>query len=318
LNKSPATKKPRVVAIVGPTGSGKSALGWHLAREFGGELVSADSVQVYRGLDIGSAKATAEERRAVIHHLVDILDPDEEYSAARFRNQAAPIIQSLQERNIPVFVVGGTGLYLRTLTRGIFRGPEANPELRRSLGKQAEEKGSATLHEELKRVDRDAASRIHPRDAVRIIRALEVYQVSGQPISGFQKEHGFKERDFNVLKIGISFPRDELFRRIEARVHRMLERGWVEEVRGLLRQGYSPRLKSLQSLGYRQVISFLQGEKNIAETVRSIQGDTRRYAKRQLTWFKADPEIHWFPGEREDIGPIRQLVAEFWGRKADE
>ncbi len=300
-----------MVAIVGPTGSGKSALGWHLAREFGGELVSADSVQVYRGLDIGSAKATAEERRAVIHHLVDILDPDEEYSAARFRSQAVTIIQSLHERNIPVFVVGGTGLYLRTLTRGIFRGPEANPELRRSLGRQAEEKGSETLYEELKRVDRDAASRIHPRDAVRIIRALEVYQMSGQPISGFQKEHGFKERDFNVLKIGLSFPRDELFRRIDARVHRMLDRGWVEEVRGLLQKGYSPKLKSLQSLGYRQVISFLQGEKSIAETILSIQGDTRRYAKRQLTWFKADPEIRWFKGELEDLEPIRQMVAEF-------
>lgn len=311
MNESPATKKPRVVAIVGPTGSGKSALGWHLAREFGGELVSADSVQVYRGLDIGSAKATAEERRVVIHHLVDILDPDEEYSAARFRSQAVTIIQSLHERNIPVFVVGGTGLYLRTLTRGIFRGPEANPELRRSLGRQAEEKGSETLYEELKRVDRDAASRIHPRDAVRIIRALEVYQMSGQPISGFQKEHGFKERDFNVLKIGLSFPRDELFRRIDARVHRMLDRGWVEEVRGLLQKGYSPKLKSLQSLGYRQVISFLQGEKSIAETVLSIQGDTRRYAKRQLTWFKADPEIRWFKGELEDLEPIRQMVAEF-------
>ncbi len=300
-----------MVAIVGPTGSGKSALGWHLAREFGGELVSADSVQVYRGLDIGSAKATAEERRAVIHHLVDILDPDEGYSAARFRSQAVTIIQSLHERNIPVFVVGGTGLYLRTLTRGIFRGPEANPELRRSLGRQAEEKGSETLYEELKRVDRDAASRIHPRDAVRIIRALEVYQMSGQPISGFQKEHGFKERDFNVLKIGLSFPRDELFRRIDARVHRMLDRGWVEEVRGLLQKGYSPKLKSLQSLGYRQVISFLQGEKSIAETILSIQGDTRRYAKRQLTWFKADPEIRWFKGELEDLEPIRQMVAEF-------
>ncbi len=300
-----------MVAIVGPTGSGKSALGWHLAREFGGEVVSADSVQVYRGLNIGSAKATAEERRAVIHHLEDILDPDEEYSAARFRSQAVAIIQSLHARKIPVFIVGGTGLYLRTLTRGIFRGPEANPELRRSLGRQAEEKGSETLYEELKRVDPDAASRIHPRDAVRIIRALEVYQMSGQPISGFQKEHGFKERDFIVLKIGLSFPRDELFRRIDARVHRMLDRGWVEEVRGLLQKGYSPKLKSLQSLGYRQVISFLQGEKSIAETVLSIQGDTRRYAKRQLTWFKADPEIRWFKGDLEDLEPIRQMVAEF-------
>ncbi len=268
-----SAEKPKLVAIVGPTGSGKSTLGWHLAKEFGGEIISADSVQVYRGLDIGSAKPSADERRLVVHHLIDILDLNEEYSAAQFRDQAKAIIQNLPIKKTPIFVIGGTGLYLKTLTGGIFRGPGANPHLRQILLRRAKEDGIEMLHQELSRVDRKAASRVHPRDTSRIIRALEVYHTSGRPISVFQKEHGFAEKDFDVLKIGLFFPRDELYRRIDIRAQGMVDRGWVEEVKALLNQGFSPRLKSLRSLGYKQIVSFLLGEISREQAIRQKAND---------------------------------------------
>lgn len=312
-----AAEKPKLVTIVGPTGSGKSTLGWHLAKEFGGEIISADSVQVYRGLDIGSAKPSAEQRRLVIHHLIDILDLNEEYSAAQFRDQAKAIIQNLHKKKIPIFVIGGTGLYLKALTGGIFRGPGADPHLRQTFLRRAKEDGIEMLHRELSRVDRKAASRIHPRDTIRIIRALEVYHTSGRPISVFQKEHGFAEKDFDILKIGLFFPRDELYRRIDLRAQGMIDRGWVEEVRTLLNQGFSPRLKSLQSLGYKQIVSFLQGEITMDQAIQFIQRDTRQYAKRQMTWFRGDPEILWFRGDLEEIEPVRKKVAGFWDRNSN-
>lgn len=300
------------MAIVGPTGSGKSRLGLYLAKEWAGHIISADSVQVYRGLNIGTAKPTIEERRLVPHHLVDILDPDETFSAAHFRLQASAIIRDLRARGIPVFVVGGTGLYLKALCRGIFQGPSGSPDFRRSLREAAHKQGIEKLYMELKKVDPVAASRIHPRDRSRIIRALEVYHETGRPISSFQKNHGFADQDFEVLKIGLSFPRNDLYRRIEARVDRMLEQGWIQEVQGLLNQGLSPCAKSLQSLGYKRIVSFLQGKENFEELALCIKTDTRRYAKRQLTWFRADPEILWFRGDLEDIDTIRMIVEKFW------
>lgn len=302
------------MAIVGPTGSGKSKLAIHLAKQWGGQIISADSVQVYRGLDIGTAKPTLEERKLVPHHLVDILDPEEIYSAAQFRIQASAIIRDLRTSGIPVFVVGGTGLYLKTLCRGIFQGPSANPDFRRSMQEAAREQGIEKLHAELEKIDPVAASKIHPRDTSRIIRALEVYHESGMSISSFQKSHGFADQDFDVLKIGLFFPRDDLYRRIGARVDRMLEQGWIQEVQVLLRQGVNPCAKSLQSLGYKRIVSFLLGRGNFEELAALIKRDTRRYAKRQLTWFRADPEILWFRGDLEEIGSIQKKVEEFWSQ----
>lgn len=299
-------EKPKFVAIVGPTASGKSSLALSLALKFRGEILSADSVQVYRGLDIGTAKPSAEERRLVRHHLIDILDPDEEYSAALFREHADGIIARLHAAGTPAFVAGGTGLYLKVLSRGLFRGPGGDPALRDRLRRRAETEGGEALHRELALLDPQAASRIHPHDTFRVIRALEVSTVGRRPISQYQGEHGFRENPYSVLKIGLSCEREDLYRRIESRVESMVERGWVEEVRSLLSRGYSPSLKSMQSLGYRHIVSHLEGEIDLSQAVSWTKRDTRRYAKRQITWFKADPEVRWFPaeGREKEIGSL--------------
>ena len=305
-------EKPKFVALVGPTATGKSILALYLAQRFRGEIISADSVQVYRGLDIGTAKPSAEERRMVSHHLVDICEPDEEYSAASFRRQADEIIRGLHKCETPIFVVGGTGLYLKVLTRGLFRGPAADSELRLALQKKADREGSEALHQELQKVDAEAALRIHPHDLFRIIRALEVCYLGRKPISHFQREHGFRDAPYDVLKIGLCCEREDLYKRIELRVERMAESGWVNEVRSLLNKGYGPGLKSMQSIGYRHILSHLFGGLTLEEAVRLIKRDTRRYAKRQITWFKADPEISWFPADPESFQTIESIVEAFF------
>jgi tRNA dimethylallyltransferase len=304
-------EKPKFVAILGPTASGKSSLGFHLAEKYGGEIISADSVQVYRGLNIGSAKPSEEERRRIPHHLIDILDPDEDYSASSFRDQAGEIIRRLWRGNTPVFVAGGTGLYLKVLARGLFQGPGGDPEMRQALRQKAKMEGSEFLHKELGRWDPEAASRIHPRDTFRLIRALEVYSLSQKPISHLQKEHGFRENPYQVLKIGLQCGREELYRRIESRVDEMMKKGWLDEVRSLLERGYSAGLKSMRSLGYKRLASHLSGEMDLDRAVQLIKQDTRRFAKRQITWFKADPEIRWFSASRESCGPIEAAVSLF-------
>ncbi len=307
-------EKPRFVAIVGPTASGKSSLALHLAREFRGEIISADSMQVYRRLNIGTAKPSPEEQKIVRHHLIDILDPDEGYNAALFRKQAEEVIRDLHSQKIPIFLVGGTGLYLKALTRGLFRGPSRDPAYRLALAKRAENQGNRVLFEELKKLDPEAAARIHPEDRMRLIRALEVYSMSQKAISQFHKEHGFSENPFNVLKIGLFYERSAVYKKIDDRVEEMLAMGWVEEVRSLLNSGNPRDLKSLQSLGYKQIVNFLVGESTFEEAVHSIQRETRRYAKRQMTWFNADPEIIWFVGEGCNFPIIKRKVEDFFGK----
>ena len=304
-------KKPKLVAIVGPTASGKTSIALSLALKFQGEIISADSIQVYRGMNIGSAKPSVEERQLVPHHLIDILDPDQEYSAALFRKQADEIIHRLHLHNAPVFVVGGGGLYLKVLTRGLFRGPAGDSQLRAVLLRKAETEGGEVLHQELQELDPEAASRIHPHDTFRIIRALEVCALAGKPISLFQREHGFRESPYEILKIGLHREREELYRRIESRVEKMIKAGWVEEVQSLLNRGYSPELKSLQSVGYKHIVAYLSGGIDLVKATELVKRDTRRYAKRQITWFKGDPEIHWFPAAPR-IGPdLQRMVLEF-------
>ncbi len=298
---------PRLVAIVGPTASGKSSLAFWLARKFRGEIVSADSMQIYRRMDIGTAKPSPEERRIVPHHLIDIREPDQEYSAALFRQQAHAIITHLHRGGTPSFVVGGTGLYFRALTRGLFHGPGARPELRKALKEKAAQEGSAALHRELAHVDPAAAARIHREDTFRIVRALEVFEQSTRPISLLQEEHGFRESPYKVLKIGLCWNREELYRRIEERVDQMIAKGWIEEVRSLLRQGFSRELKAMRSIGYRQLAAYLHGEIEFSEAVSLIKRDTRRFAKRQMTWFKTDPEIRWIVPAAENTA-----LAENW------
>ncbi len=304
-------KKPKVVAIVGPTATGKTPLALSLALKFRGEIISADSVQVYRGLDIGTAKPSMEERGLVPHHLIDILDPDEEYSAALFRSHADGIIRRLHLEGTAPFVAGGTGLYLKVLSRGLFHGPGENPGLRSSLRRRAEAEGGDGLHRELEVVDPTAAARIHPHDIFRVIRALEVCAQSQKPISQFQGEHGFRENPYSVLKIGLLHEREELYARIDSRVENMVEMGWVEEVRSLLSRGYSPNLRCMRSLGYRHIVSYLRGEIDLPRAVLWTKRDTRRYAKRQITWFHGDPEIRWFRGEQDAEGEVGSAVEDF-------
>ena len=305
-------KKPKLVVILGPTATGKSALALELAADLGGEIISADSVQVYRGLDIGSAKPTHEQRRQVPHHLIDILDPDQDYSASAFRGHADEIIQRLHRKSTPIFVVGGTGLYLKVLSKGIFRGPGGDPHFRSVLRQKEATEGEGTLHRQLLQTDAEAASRIHPRDTFRLIRALEVFHFSRRPISQFQREHGFRESPYQVLKIGLSIDREELYRRVESRVEEMMKRGWREEVHALLERGYSPGLKSMQSLGYKRLTANLAGEMDLPHAVQLIKQDTRRIAKRQVTWFKSDPDICWFPAFPEGRASIQTMVSEFF------
>jgi tRNA dimethylallyltransferase len=307
-------KKPKLVAIVGPTASGKSSLALALALKFRGEIISADSVQVYRGLDIGTAKPSAEERRLVPHHLIDILEPDQEYSAALFRQQADEVIQRLHLRNIPIFVAGGTGLYLKVLSRGIFRGPGGDARVRDALYRRAETEGEGVLHGKLQQLDPEAASRIHPQDILRIIRALEVCSLAGRPLSHFHREHGFRESPYEILKIGLQWERETLFRRIEWRVEKMIEMGWVEEVKVLLEKGHSSRWKSMRTVGYKHIVSHIAGEMDLPRAIGLIKRDTRRYAKRQITWFKADQEIHWFPAGGMAGSLIEAKVGEFLGQ----
>jgi len=302
---------PRLVAIVGPTASGKSSLAFRLARLLRGEILSADSMQVYRKMDIGTAKPSPAERKDVPHHLIDIMEPDQNYSAALFREQANPIIIRLHQSGTPIFVAGGTGLYLKALTRGLFRGPGADPELRESLKERAARDGIPSLHRELTGLDPTAASRIHPGDLFRIVRALEVYTQTRRPISDFQLAHGFQDSPYEALKIGLSREREDLYRRIEKRVDQMIEAGWIEEVRALLDSGYSRNLKSMKSLGYRHLASHLYGERGLAETIEAIKRDTRRFAKRQLTWFRADEEVRWFGPDPENDPRIEKHVKEF-------
>lgn len=294
-------QKPSVIVISGPTCVGKTKVATTLAAPLGGEIISADAMQVYRYMDIGTAKPTQQEQTRVRHHLIDVVDPDEPFSAARFKTAAEAVIGNLHEKGRPVFVVGGTGLYIKALTRGLFRILEENRGLRARLKAEARHVGSSALHQRLQAVDPVAAERIHPNDAYRIIRALEILALTGRPISEHHSAHGFADDPYQVLKIGVFLDRKILYRRIDDRVDRMLEVGFLKEVKGLLDRGYSADLKSMGSIGYRHMTEYLEGNVAWDETVRLFKRDTRRYAKRQLAWFRGDSEIHWLKPSETDM-----------------
>jgi len=287
-------KKIPLIIILGPTAVGKSELAIELAQELGFEIVNADSMQIYHGMDIGSAKPSLKERSLVTHHLIDIKNPDEEFSAAQFKEEARNSIVSLAQEGKRALVVGGTGFYIRALTKGLFPAPGADMKLRREFKKKEKSQGKWYLYKELEKADPEAALRIHPNDTFRIIRALEVFYLTGKPISQQQKKHQFKHSYFNLLKIGIMRDRKEIYTRIEQRVDKMINDGLVDEVKHLLKRGYSPTIKPFQSLGYKQILSYLQGDVSLDEAVKLIKRNTKRYGKRQLTWFRKDSEIRWF------------------------
>jgi len=301
--------RPRLIIITGPTASGKSSLAVDLAIELGGEIISADSMQVYRGMDIGTAKPTTKERRGVRHHLIDVVDPDEEFNAAIFRSLAEAVIGGITARQKPCFLVGGTGLYIKTLLGGLFECPPTDPELRKKLFRECDEYGPSDLHQRLEKLDPESAQKIHLNDRARLIRALEVIALTDQPLSSLVQEHGFKENPFKTLKICLNMNRELLYHLINERSLRMMEAGLVAETKKLLEMGYSPELKPMKSLGYRHAVALLKRECDQDEMVRQLQTDTRRYAKRQLTWFRADPDIAWVAPEDKDL--IKEKIRVF-------
>ena len=253
-------EQPQIVIITGPTATGKTALAIELATQYKAEIVSADSRQVYRYLDIGTAKPTPAQRAAVPHHLIDVVNPDVQFDGARFRTLALAAIEDILRRGKRVLVVGGTGLYLRVLTRGLFAGPPAEPALRARLHAQEQSEGKGFLHRCLRDVDPDTANRLHPNDIVRLIRALEVFLITGKPMSHWQREHGFRERQFATLTLGLVYEREILHQRIAERCQQMLTDGLVDEVRRVWNIGYGPELPVMRTIGYAQVGAFLQGQ----------------------------------------------------------
>jgi len=291
--------KPRIVVILGPTGVGKSEVAIDVASQVHGEIISADSLQVYRYLDVGTGKPGPEQRQRVTHHMMDLLDPDEEFNVALYRDRALKAEEEIRSRGKNSIVCGGTGLYIKALIHGLFVGPGRIADVRKRLEEEMGEKGIGPLYERLKQVDPDGAAAIHPNDRQRILRALEVVSHTGKEMSRWQGNHGFKENAFESLKIGLNRERQELYELIERRCEEMMTRGLVGEVEGLVNRGYSLDLKPLQSMGYRHIGHYLRGEMSLDEALSLMKRDTRRLAKRQLTWFRADKDIHWFHPEQE-------------------
>ncbi len=304
-----ATVKPKIIIICGPTAIGKTTVAIDLAQDFEGQIIGADSMQVYKYMDIGTAKPTAEEQGRVLHHMVDIVEPDEPFDAAQYAEWARAKIIALDQQKITPFVVGGTGLYIKALVYGLFDEKVSDPKVRARLKAEAEARGIEYLYERLSRMDPATAARLHPNDSYRILRALEVVATTGQAISVHHQKHGFLEQPFEILKIGLNIDRTLLYERINRRVDAMIAAGFLQEVKDLLARGYSADLKSMQSIGYRHMVDFIDGRFSWAECVRTLKRDHRRYAKRQLTWFGADPEIIWKePGQ---VHEIQLLIEEF-------
>jgi tRNA dimethylallyltransferase len=291
--------KPKLVIIVGPTAVGKSDIVMDLAAQFDAEIISADSQQVYRYMDIGTAKPTREQRESIPHHLIDVVDPDEDFNAAMFRQLATDSANKITAAGNNIVICGGTGLYIKALTQGLFVGPGRDPHIREALESAIDEQGLGALYQRLERVDPASALRIHPHDRQRITRALEVYESTGRKISEWQNQHAFNDLAFNVLKLGLHRQRAELYQRIEQRCDSMIQGGLIDEIKGLVENGYGLDLKSMQSVGYRHIGLFLKARMPLNNALSLMKRDTRRLAKRQLTWFRSDREIHWFDPERE-------------------
>ncbi|BBO89419.1 tRNA (adenosine(37)-N6)-dimethylallyltransferase MiaA [Desulfosarcina ovata] len=285
--------KSKIVVVCGPTGAGKTGFAIDLARRFNGEIIGADSMQIYRHMDIGTAKPTPAEQAAVLHHMIDIVDPDEDFDAAAYAAMAGDIVRRVVARGRRAFVVGGTGLYIKALIYGLFEQGPSDAAVRERLRAQAQADGGEAMYRKLARIDPTAAGRIHPNDTYRTLRALEIYKITGKPLSVVQQRHGFREPRFTSLEIGLSWPRPILYDRINRRVDEMMAQGFLDEVGQLLAAGYTRDLKSMQSLGYRHLAAVIEGEAILDDTLRTLKRDHRRYAKRQLTWFGAREGIHW-------------------------
>lgn len=307
--------KPLVV-LVGPTATGKSAVAIELARKLNGEIVSGDSTQVYRGLDVGTAKVPLTQRKLVPHHLIDIINPEDSFSVADFQKRATQAIEEIHQKGKLPILVGGTGLYIRSVVDPYqFAEVATDLSLRHWLQQEAIRVGEAEMHRRLGEIDPPSAERIHPGDIRRVIRALEVYYLTGQPISSFHHLGKKTAQKYNSVWIGLNLPRELLYQRIEHRVDEMLEAGLVNEVERLLSQGVDPRSNSMQALGYKEIIGYLKGEYDLPTAVNLIKRNTRRFAKRQLTWFRRDSRIHWFDvASYPDLPELIQKICLVIGR----
>jgi tRNA dimethylallyltransferase len=303
-----------LLAIVGPTAAGKSALGLAMAEEMGGEILNYDSVQVYSGFNIGSGKVSMGERRGIPHHLLDVVDPDQTFTAGDYRREAHRVLCAVRERARLPILVGGTGLYLRSLLQGLFDGPPRSDALRARLRKMAARRGQRFLHRVLIRLDAASASRIHPHDEQKLIRAIEVCLLAGQPISLMFKQRRAGLEGFRVFKLGLNPPRRELHERINRRVVEMYRRGLLDEVRAAVARPDSARLKPLKALGYAQACAVLRRDLSVEEAILETQTATRQYAKRQMTWFRREDGITWFAGFGDTPGLQWQAVD--WFRRS--
>ena len=303
--------REKVGFIVGPTGAGKSALAMAVAERVGAEIINADSRQFYRGMNIGTAKPSEEERRRVPHHLIDVRGADEPLDVAEFVALARVAIAEIAARGRNPLVVGGSGLYLRVIRGGIFQGPPASPAIRERLAKVAAERGAVHLHDRLRGVDPDAANRIGVNDLYRIIRALEVFELTGEPMSAHQGRHRFADAGYECLTVGVEVERKRLYETIDRRFDAMVAAGLVEEVRALIEAGYSPEKPPLCTIGYKEIAAHLRGEVTLAQAIELAKRDSRRLAKRQLTWFRRDASIVWLDPER-DANQARALFQKFF------
>ena len=303
------SRLPLTVILLGPTGSGKTALSLASAERFGGEIVSCDSVAVYRGMELGTAKPTREERARVPHHLIDVADPDEPFTAGAYCKLTRELLQEIKARERMPIVTGGTGLYLRALTEGLFAGPARQEDLRARLRRSAERHGGDWLHRLLRKLDAATAARIHANDTSKLIRAIEVCVAARKPMSEVMGRDPLT--GFRLLRVGLNPPRQQLYDRLNQRCAAMFAAGLVEETHGLL-QRYGP-VKALDSLGYRQACAVLDGTLSVDEAIAAAQQGHRNYAKRQMTWFRREPEVHWierFGDETETAREAADLVQE--------
>lgn len=302
-----------VVVVVGPTGAGKTELAIDLAERVGGEIVSADSQQVYRGMDIGTGKATAAEQARARHHVIDVLDPDEPMTAARFVELADAAVDDIRARGRAVIIAGGTGLYVRAFLYGLFDGPPADPELRARFAAQAEaDGGPERLWKRLAEIDPESSERIHATDLIRITRALEVFELTGQTMTEHHRIHDHTKLPmrYDARVIGIAPDRELLYPRIDARVGHMFAEGWVDEVRALREAGYRPPLRSQSAIGYGEIHTHLDGGEDLDRTIRLIKRNSRRYARRQLSWYRRDAVVRWYRWASEvDLGELERYLA---------
>jgi tRNA dimethylallyltransferase len=305
--------KPSVVAILGPTATGKSALALAVAERFGGEIINCDSTAVYRGFDIGTDKIAVADRRGIPHHLIDIAEPTEEYTAAQFARDAAAVIRDAHARGRLPILAGGTGFYYRALTRGLFPGPGGDAALRARIEAIAARRDVTFLHRLLRKVDPESALRIQPRDLKRIVRALEVFLLTGRPLTAHFAETASLIADVHVVAIGLRLPPAEIAGRVARRVDEQFARGLLDEMRGLLARGVPDTARPFGGLVYRQAMEHLQGVRDEAATRALIAQENRRYARRQLIWFRKEPNLSWFDGPGESaatIGAVQRVIAE--------